>query len=130
MARPDNSRGFSLIEMLIAVAIASVVLTGVMRLFSTSLAGASRADAYAQATLLAQSKLEAMGGTILTTVSDAEGSEGSFRWRSSIHRYGDPTAGLGASYLLPYEVAVSVSWIETGRERSLTLRSLRLGPQG
>jgi prepilin-type N-terminal cleavage/methylation domain-containing protein len=128
MARPNRARGFSLIEMLVAVAIAAVLLTGIMRLFSTSLAGASRADIYAQATLLAQSKLETMGGMILTTLSNAAGSEGPFQWRTSVSRYGDP-APYAASYLMPYEVAVNVSWVEAGREHSLSLRSLRLGPQ-
>jgi prepilin-type N-terminal cleavage/methylation domain-containing protein len=129
MARRDRAGGFTLIEMLVAVAIAAVLLTGIMRLFSTSLAGASRADTYAQATLLAQSKLETMGGMILTTLNDAAGSDGPFKWRTSVSRYGDPAAYSAGSYLLPYEIAVSVSWLEAGREHSLSLRSLRLGPQ-
>ena len=122
-------RGFTLIEMLIAVTIAALLLTATMRFFSASLAGAARSDSYTQATLLAQSKLESMGGLIVTSLQEASGSEGPFRWRASIQRYGGSGAGQQAAFLVPYEIAVSVSWRESGTQRSFSLRSIRLGPQ-
>jgi prepilin-type N-terminal cleavage/methylation domain-containing protein len=125
--RADDRYGFTLIEMLIAVTIAALLLTATMRFFAASLAGATRTDNYAQATLLAQSKLEAMGGLIVTSLQPASGTEGSFRWQTSIHRYGE--AGQRSTFLVPYEVGVNVSWRETGRTRSLSLNTIRLGPQ-
>lgn len=129
MRRGDERRGFTLIEMLIAITIAALLLTAVMRFFSIGLASTMRADSYAQATLLAQSKLEAMGGLILTTLQEASGSDGAFQWQTRIHRYGGAQPGQRSISLVPYEVAVSVAWREAGHERSLSLRTIRLGPQ-
>jgi len=116
-----------LIEILIAFAIAALALSATLKLLPVGLSGAARAASYEQAVMLARSKLEALGGMILQVRGDASSEEGPFRWQISTRRYG--SGAYSNLYLVPYEVAVNIVWTEGGRQRSYTLRTIRLGPQ-
>ena len=118
-----------MIEILIAFTIAALALSATLRLLPMGLAGAARAASYEQAVMLARSKLEALGGLILQAHGDASDDEGPFHWQVSMRRYGEPGTSYSNFYLVPYEVAVDIVWTEGGRQRSYTLRTIRLGPQ-
>lgn len=116
-------RGFTLLEVIVALAILAVFMAALMRLFSTGLHGLGAAEARTIATLLAESKLSAVGiESPLVEGETSGGFEGGYRWRASIRPYleggGDPAARAG---LAAFEVEVRVSWGEgDGHQVSLT----------
>ncbi len=125
-----EARGFTLVEVLVAFAIASLLLVAILRMLTVDLAGGERSDAYTAATILAESTLDALGVVTPLAPGAAETRDGRFRIAASVERYHDP-GGVGgdAQYLVLYRVAATVSWRERGRERSVSLWTLRLGPQ-
>jgi general secretion pathway protein I len=132
----SRARGFTLIEILVALAILGLSLGVLMQIFSTGLRGAAASKTRVVATRLAESKLAAVG----VEEPLAEGvSEGRFderyRWRIAVRRLLPPDGEEpGAAALVrPYRVDVSVLWggdggAPGGDARSLTLTTLRLGP--
>jgi general secretion pathway protein I len=83
--RYKSSRGFSLLEVLVAFVILALVLGTLMEIFSGGLRNVGRAGEYQRAVLLAQSKLAAVG--IETPLIEGE-SDGEFdptyRWHIGI----------------------------------------------
>lgn len=110
--------------MLVAFSIAAILLVALLRTFSGSLGASARTDASMQATLIAESTLETLGARLPLKESDAEATEGSFTIAASVHRY-DTEDPVGR-YLVPYELAVSVSWRDGVRRRSIALCTVRL----
>lgn len=121
--RADRS-GFTLIEVLVAFAIAALLLVALLRILTLSLAGSERSEIVTRATLLAQSTLDAMGVVAPLTEGDAADLESPpFHIHATVERYGE--AGTSPQYLVLYRVSATVSW----RERAVSLSTLRLGPQ-
>jgi general secretion pathway protein I len=129
------SGGFSLLEVLVAFVVFSLVATALFRLFSGALANASAADDYTRALLVAESVLDSRRGTPLTEGEDAgTADDGRIRWNSSVTRYDPPgvSADLAqASTMLPvrlYRVEIEVLFPSpSGGERRFTLSTVRLG---
>ncbi|HEX3864923.1 MAG TPA: type II secretion system protein [Stellaceae bacterium] len=117
--------GFSLIEVLVAFSIAAILLMVLLRSFSGNIGTSAQIDASTQATLIAESTLETLGARLPLTESDADAVEGRYAVAASVHRYGS-AAGSAGQYLVPYELAVSVSWEDGLRRRSIALRTVRL----
>lgn len=126
--RHDDS-GFTLIEVLVAFAIAAVLLLPLLRSFSTGLGTATRSDAATEATLIAQSTLEGMGHLVaLDAGASIDRQEGPYHVSALVGRYqGDGVAAGSILTVVPYDVAVTVDWQEGARTRSITLHTLRLG---
>jgi len=105
-----RERGFSLVEVLCAVAIAAaaaVVLTGGA---TTSLKGARALDMHLGARMILQSILEDELSAAATAPALREGDSGPYRWRLEI-----APAGLRAAKRLPpavrlYRITGSVAW--------------------
>ena len=120
--------GFTLIEVLVAFTIAAVLLVALLRSFGAGLAGGTRADNYTVATTLAESALEALGTS--EKLSDGFRSEravGPYEVVSSARYYPAPSGIDPAKlYVVPYDVAVTVSWRQGPRAQSVTLRTIRL----
>lgn len=81
MKRTGNSRGFSLLEALTALAVLSIILSSLMDTYSTGLRGANVTQERAGATILARSLLAEVtaGETIITGRRDGRNSN--FSWR-------------------------------------------------
>ena len=127
---PDAERGFTLIEVLVAFAIAALLLVALLRVLALSLGAGERSELYTRATLLAQSTLDATG--IVSPLVEGDGAElvdGPFHIHAAVER--DHAAGEGttAQYLVLYRISATVSWREGHGARALTLTTLRLGPQ-
>lgn len=137
----QRQRGFSLLEILVAFVLLALAMAVLMQIFSSSLNGATIADRYAKATMIAESKLAAAG------VEDAlkEGSSSGtfddiFSWVVDVKPSTEPsTDASGANldqilFVKLFEVTTTVSFAANDRRtdknlRTVTLTKLQLGPR-
>jgi general secretion pathway protein I len=127
--RHTSQDGFTLIEVLVALAILSVSLGVLMRVMSVNLERVRVNQSDTTATLLLQSVISGLGQTIPLQAGVVEGhfSDG-FDWRVEIAPYGteaDQTAWIVA----PYAVTAFVIWHQGLRDRFVTAQSMRFGPK-
>lgn len=130
------SRGFSLLEVLVAFVILALILGVLMQIFSGGLRNASRVNEYQQAMLLGQSKLASVGIETPLKVSESNGEfDAVYRWHVSIRPYLEtPTTQASEQTGLPVpilpvsllEVEVQVLWSDGNQSRSAGLTTLRL----
>ena len=123
--RPSRN-GFTLVEVLVAFAIAALGLAALMQVFGTGLRSAAVSSAFARAAMLAESELAAVGiATPLIPGEYIDSTEDGFRRHLSIAPYEE--AGLQSDVQI-YRVQVVVSWGERddGDARAVSLQTLRL----
>ena len=121
--------GFTLIEVLVAMAIVAISLSVIYAGFSVALQGRRAADDYEQATLFAESKLATVGagGAIDTGTSSGDFND-RFHWELSVNPYTEEGGNsTGTPLDRPYVVAITVSW-GSDRSKSISLQTLRLAP--
>lgn len=127
----SKNRGMTLIEVLVAFVVLSVTMAVILQIFTGGMRNARLADGYSRAVFLAESRLAAVGLERSLTPGEESGQVGHYlQWRVSVFPIDD--GGAADRQLLPvrlYEVQVRVGWNEDGRERQVTLNSLRLGPR-
>jgi general secretion pathway protein I len=133
------SRGFSLLEVLVAFVILALILGVLMQIFSGGLRNASRVDEYQQAVLLGQSKLASVGIETPLKVSESNGEFNAvYRWQVSIRPYLVPPTQASDQTGLPVpilpvsllEVEIQVLWGGSDQPRSANLKTLRLANNG
>ncbi len=137
MTRRESHRtaGFTLLEVLIAFAVASISLAVIFNASLESLAGVAVASRYEQAVSRARSHLDSVGANL--AVRDVSGDDGSgFRWRervrvietSRLRQDGAPGAAAGGVTVVTlYAITVHIMWREAGATREVRLDSTRLG---
>jgi general secretion pathway protein I len=126
----ETQAGFSLTEVIVALAILALLLGGLVGLLSDGLRRTGEAEATVQAASLAQSLLARLGTELplqdgVTTGELAHG----YRWRLSVAPYGD-VADRKAWPVAAYSVSVEIHWGEANEQHSIALTTLRLGPKG
>jgi general secretion pathway protein I len=131
-----KENGFSLLEVLVAFVILSLVATALFRLFGGALGNAAAASDWSRALLVAQTRLAVAASALpLREVTD-QGSEtdGRIRWETKVAPYTPPntTDDLErASEALPtrlFRVSVDVRFpSDSGRDRIVSLSTLKLG---
>jgi hypothetical protein len=107
------------------VAIAAILLVPLIYNFSTSINRGSTADSTIEATMIAESMIETLGARLPLSPGESVADEGRFTVAASVEPYVGES-GTSARYVIPYELAVSVSWKDGRRPRSVTIRSVRL----
>jgi general secretion pathway protein I len=123
--------GFTLIEVVVAFLLLSVVLVTVFEIFSRGLSRAGELDDYGQALVIAQARLAAVGveAPLAEGVTVGNSDDGHFRWSLSVARSaesGDPNRPIQGGYQL-YQVESRVNWNSSaGPERSIALSTLQL----
>lgn len=131
--------GFTLLEVLVALAIAIPALVLLYRQGAVAMGVTRTATAYQEAISRAQSRLDALTGTGLAAGEQAGDDGGGFRWRTRVapvasvslpsrpsSRPAPNPASFGAGSTL-YAVAVEISWPSPTGMRRFLLETRRLG---
>ena len=116
------NRGFTLLEVLVALTIMAVAVVAFMQISSHGLRLLQLSDDYQQAVVVAEHVARAI--EVVGEGAEA-GQEGRFRWERRVSLVPMPealTPGTGPRLRL-YMLSVAVRW---GRNRALELASLRL----
>jgi type II secretory pathway pseudopilin PulG len=122
--RPSQTEGFSLVEVISALVIASLALVVLLRGLGGSQLAAVYLDAHLGARVIAQSILEDERQAGETVAGTRNGDSGMYQWRLTVApAVIDGTGRLPAGYQL-YRLAVEVTWQPRGR---LALDTLKLG---
>ena len=120
----NDPRGFSLLEVVIALAIVTVAVVGLMQVFQASLRSSRRSGMSSEISFLAQRLIEETK-TVGVDRMLPSGEDGEFRWTlhsEPISVEGQVAASAGPLEGLPQprQLSVTVAWDERGRERTET----------
>jgi general secretion pathway protein I len=118
--------GFSLLETLVAFAVLILVLSVIMQIFGNGSRSSRLTHEYAQATMIAQTKLaELQAGQDESSGTEME----RYHWQAQQQKanYSDP--GMQDDYHQPFisnDVSVTVNWQSLGKQRQVKLDSVQL----
>lgn len=128
-----RSAGFTLIEVLVALAIVGAALAAVAGVFGNGLLGHQAASDAEAALALAEERLALAGAVPALRPGSASGVFADrFAWRTTVSP--DAPRDDGANRTVRpagpvlYRIGVSIAWHSGHRERQLNLSTLRLGP--
>jgi general secretion pathway protein I len=120
------SRGFTLVEVLVAFLILTFSLSALFSLFSGSLRSVRQGEDYAHAAALARTQLARIDADGIDGQGvDAGETEDGYRWRMAFAPLPDPVAPSGDGDFEPLAVTVTVSWGALDN-RSVVLSTVRL----
>jgi general secretion pathway protein I len=120
-----GERGFTLLEVLVALTILSISLGVLLAIFSQGLERAQDNAQADNARTLAQSLLAQTEAAPHPSFGDTNGMTNGLQWRVRVSPYGtgpDQQAWKG----LAQQIDATVTWAKGGHARSLTLSTLRL----
>jgi general secretion pathway protein I len=133
--RQAGAAGFSLIEVLVALAIGGLALSAIAGVIGDGLSGGRASDATASALTVAEGEIAAAGVAEPLRPGSSKGSfAGRFEWLRQVTAYEDRREDARSdgdqplSRLQLYRIEVTVGWSEGTRRRQLTLATLRLAP--
>src|SRR5690242_251618 len=125
--RPDAC--FTLVEVVVALAILALSLSVVFAAMSNGIGRLSQADSAVTAASLAQSLLARTGVEIPLREGRTDGQfPGGLAWTLSIQPFGDGT-DRAQWPLSAYTVTAQVFWDEASIPHSIVLKTIRLGPK-
>ncbi len=119
-----RSAGFTLLEVLVALALLGIALLVVIQLFSAGLRGISSSGDYVAAAAKAETRMrEALDDDALAEKTSSEQSDG-YRIETSIKEtLKERTDNLQVKLL---EIGVTIYWNRGARERSLALKTMKV----
>jgi len=127
-----HNKGYTLIEVLVAMTILAMSLTVLFRIFSTGLLNIDVSAQYAKAVVVAETQLAAAGLENELRLGQTEGAiDEQFYWLRTVETYVQP--GRSTDQDLPiaaFLVTVQVEWEHRGRSRQISLNSIRLAADG
>jgi len=128
MRADHHIRGYTLIEVLVAMTILAMSLTVLFRIFSTGLQNVDVSADYARAVIVAESQLVAAGLDAELRQGQTEGSiDERFYWLRTVENYAlSERSGEQEMPLSAFLVTVAVEWEHRGRTRRVSLNSVRL----
>jgi general secretion pathway protein I len=127
--RIRRDRGFTLVEVVVAIAILALIVGVIFRVNSDSVHNIHRADALADASALAQSLIAKVGTEMPLRDGEVRGqSSTGLQWRVQTKRYGDAT-DRAQWPLAAYTVVAEVTLRDGLDIQPVALITLRLGPK-
>lgn len=125
----QRQTGFSLIEIIAAFLIFAIGFGVLLQILTMSLRMADRSQEYTQATLWAESRLDAVGvGTPLQAGNWSGSFQDQYHWTMQVRQIQPPGVAGGVDENLPielYKVDLVVSWGPPGREYHARFATLR-----
>ena len=125
-----NQRGFSLVEVIIGLAIILIAATSSVGLFVRAIRGSVETEHVTAATYIARSHLEEIKTTDFGYIT-------SLYWDGDPRAVSDPALPTGATWTVTYPsgagtnlltVVVTVSWLEDGQTKSVQLTTQIASP--
>lgn len=135
MTRARSQSGFTLLEVVVAFVVLSLVLSVVFEVFSTWLSRTASLSEQSQALSLARSRLAAVGleDAVKEGETSGDSNDRRYRWRLRIERVpesADASATPMKSTYSLYRAESRVEWKGSdGRDHALALANLQLGPR-
>jgi general secretion pathway protein I len=124
---PVSNRGFTLIEILVAISVLSICMVVILQLFSGGLKSIRLSDAYTRGIFHAREKIEEI---LLGTEFAEEVSEGEFddayRWRSEIVREEQSEEEAKKLPFDAFHIRVDIFWNEGDKEKSFGVATMKL----
>jgi len=122
-----NSRkaGFTLLEILVSLALLGIAITVILQLFSTNLKALSVSGDYVSAALRAEAKMsEILENADLAEKSWSEVTDEGYRYDASVTEIlKERTDNLQVRML---EIALTMYWSEGSKMKSITLKTLKV----
>jgi general secretion pathway protein I len=124
---PLSNRGFTLIEILVAISVLSISMVVIMQLFSGGLISSRLSDAYTRGIFHAREKMEEilLGTEFAEQVSDGEFDD-AYRWRSEIVRQEQSEEEASKLPFEAYHIRVDIFWDEGNREKNFGISTMKL----
>ena len=123
----DRAGGFSLVEVLFALAIVGLILGTAATVFRNGISGHAAADDVDTALAVAE---QAMAGAGVTAPLQAGETHGlfadRFAWRLAVSPYEDKAEPVPPAPYKLYRLQVEVAWRDGLRKRQIALDSMRL----
>ena len=121
-----KNRGFTLLEVVVALTIVGLGVVTLLEIFSLGLRLAAKSSEISQARLDGQSVMDEV---IVYGGPQSGREQGSFssgqRWRLEVKPLGEPTGSLANPWELK-EIGLEVRYREANRDKQLELKTLRL----
>ena len=119
-----SGNGFTLLEVLVALAVLAICLAAFIPIFSGTLRQQSHLDDEATATALARSKLAEVGTEIPLKDGTIDGLfENGFKWQLVVAPYGSTSA---QAFVRPKLATLTVQWPTKTGLKSFVIKSIRL----
>lgn len=128
--RTSSPEGFTLLEVMVSLAILGIALTCILQLFSGGLDSVKRSGDYTKALLYAKEKMdEVMSSNVLIEgEKSGEFADENYKWYSEIRPLEFQGEGEEIYEDLPlriYEVTLRVSWLGDGKEKDIEINTLK-----
>lgn len=122
--------GFTLLEVLVSMAILAICLTVIMQLFSGGLRSGHLSEDYIRAVFLAREKMEEVlvQKEIVPGAEEGESDSG-YKWLVKIHSEKEEEEVVPKLPFGFFDIQVSVMWREGERTKSFTLHTLRIAKE-
>jgi general secretion pathway protein I len=128
-SRLEQEAGFTLVEVIVALAMLSVGLTMLLGLISSSLKQTASAERMAEASSLAQALMDEVGVDLTVNPEQRDGQfANGYRWHLKMLPYGDAKEREEWPVSV-YTISTEVEWEDGTERRSYVLTTLRFGPR-
>lgn len=123
-----TDHGFTLLEVLVALALLAIAITVLIQLFSANLRTIHASEEYVNATIKANSKLrELIHDKELSEMSWSETTEDGYTIYVNVYKaLKDRTEDLNVELL---EIDLTLKWMAGSREKSIDLKTMKMMPK-
>lgn len=117
--------GFTLLEVLVAMALLSISLAAIFELFSANIRGIAKSDDYSHAVIMAESKMrKILDDDKLKESAWTESTDDGYRLDAVVS--GTASERTENLQVKLFEINLTVSWIKDSKNRSFNLKTVKM----